>query len=137
MRQQVSVVRTQTDYILGSDCRVFHNVAIRDPRHNSDYFIVVGDLCGAYLREHSNYLRSRIRLPLCPTGRKTRTRADKLFSELRCSVPKPDKQLACHNSWISAETWRLVDKRVSTRRYPGQYHQRLTRLGRSIQDSLK
>ena len=38
------------DYILGSDRRIFQNVAVRDSRHNSDNFIVVGCLHGSSLR---------------------------------------------------------------------------------------
>ena len=30
-------VRYRTDYILGTDRRLFWNVSVRDPRHNSDY----------------------------------------------------------------------------------------------------
>ena len=44
------VVRSWTDYILGSDCRIFQNVSVRDPRHTSDQFMVVGCLCGAFPR---------------------------------------------------------------------------------------
>ena len=35
------------------------------------------------------------------------------------------------------EMWRLVNKRVSTRREPGQEQRRLRRLGRAIQAALK
>ena len=62
---------------------------------------------------------------------------DKIFDDLRLAVPKPDKQAACHNLWILVETWRLVDKRVSTRREPGQDQRQLKRLGRAIQAYLK
>ena len=66
-----------------------------------------------------------------------RTRAEKIFTELRRAVPKPDKQAACHDSWILLETWRLVDKRVATRREPGQDQRRFRRLGRAIWVELK
>ena len=35
---------------------------------------------------------------------------------LRRAVPKPHAWERRTNEWISEETWRLVDKRVSTRR---------------------
>ena len=120
MRRQGIVVRSWTEYILGSDRQIFQNVAIWDPRHNSDHSMFVGSLRGNFSREHSHYLGSRTRLPLCPPGRQMRTRLDELFAEFRCAVPKLDKHLARHNLWISAKTWRLVDKRVSTRRDPGR-----------------
>ena len=74
---------------------------------------------------------------MCPPGRQTRTWADELFAELRRVVSKQDKRSACHNLCISAETWILVDERVSTRSEPGRYQQRLRQLGRAIWDSLK
>ena len=30
-------VRSRTEYILGTDCRLFGNVSVRDPMHNSDH----------------------------------------------------------------------------------------------------
>ena len=38
------VIRSQTDYLLGTDRSLFRNVAVRDPRHNSDHYMVVGKL---------------------------------------------------------------------------------------------
>ena len=136
-RRQGRVVRSRMDYILGSGRWIFQNVAVWIPRHNSDHFMVVGSLHGSSPREHSRYLGSRTRLPLRPPGRQTRTRADKLFTELRRAVPKPDKQAPHQKSWISADTWRLVNKRVSTRRESGRDQRRLRKSGRTIQASLK
>ena len=118
--QQGRLVRSRTDYIMGSDRRIIQNVAVWDPRHNSDHFMVMGCLRGASPREHYRYLGSRKRLPLLPPVRQTRTQADKIFSELQRAVPKSDKQTARHNTWISAETWRLVDERFSMQQEPGQ-----------------
>ena len=137
MRRQGRLVRSRTDYILGSDCRIFQNVALRDPMHNSDYFMVMGSLREASPREHSNYLGIRTLLPLRLTGLQTRTQADELFVELRRAILKPVQRFACHNSWISAETWIFVDERVSMRRKPGRDQRRLRQLGRAIWDSLK
>ena len=126
--RQGRVVRSRTDYILGSDRWIFQNVAARDPRHNSNHFMVVRCLSGASPREHSCYLGCRTRLPLRLPGRHMRTREDKLFAELRSAVSKPDKRTARCNSCISEETWRIVDKRVSTSREPGRGQRRLRQL---------
>ena len=40
------------DYILGSDRRIFRNVTVRDPRHDSNHFMVMGCLQGSYPREY-------------------------------------------------------------------------------------
>ena len=57
-------VRSWMDYILGTDCRIFRNVAVRDPQNNSDRYLVLVCLRSSPLREHTDYLRMRMRLPL-------------------------------------------------------------------------
>ena len=49
MKRQGQVVRSRTDYILGTDRRLLQNVAVRDPRHNTDHYMVLGCLPGAPL----------------------------------------------------------------------------------------
>ena len=49
MRRKGEVVRSRTDYILGTDCLLFRNVTVRDPRHNSDHYMVLGCLTSAPL----------------------------------------------------------------------------------------
>ena len=64
MLQQERVVRSHTDYILGFSFRIFHNVDVQDPRHNSDHFVFMGCLRGSSLREPSHYLGSSMCLPI-------------------------------------------------------------------------
>ena len=52
-------VRSQTDYILGTDFRLFGNVSVQDPSHNSYHYLVLGCLHSASLKEHARYLRGR------------------------------------------------------------------------------
>ena len=40
-------VRSRTDYILGTERRLFRNVAVWDPRHNLDHYMVLGCLPSA------------------------------------------------------------------------------------------
>ena len=56
MRRKVQVVWSRTDYILGTDSRLFKNVAVRDPRHNSDHYMVLGCLPSAPLSATKRYL---------------------------------------------------------------------------------
>ena len=130
-------VRSRKEYILGSDLRIFHYVAVWNPQHNSYHYMVMGCLHGASQREHSLYLGQRARLPLRFPGRQTRTQSDKIFDKLRSSVPKPDKRAARHNSWISEETWRLIEKSVSVKGEPRRCQERLQLLGRVIRTELK
>ena len=45
-------VRSWTDYILVTDRRLFHNVALWDPRQNMDHYLVLGCLHGTNLSDH-------------------------------------------------------------------------------------
>ena len=53
MLQKGREVRSRTDYILGTDRRLFGNVSVRDPRHNSNHYTVLGCLHSASMREHT------------------------------------------------------------------------------------
>ena len=63
-------------------------------------------------------------------------REDKLFRDLRRAVPKPHEREKHRNVWISEETWRLANERVSARRGT-RVRARLRRLGRAVRASLK
>ena len=73
-------VRSRTDYILGTDRRLFGNVSVRYPRHNSDHYLVMGCLHSASLKEHMWYLGGQKKLPLRPPTEPTRE--DKIFAAL-------------------------------------------------------
>ena len=64
MVREGKVVRSWTDYILGIDCPLFWNVSVRDPRHNTDHYMVLGCLHSAPEREHTKYLTGCKRIPL-------------------------------------------------------------------------
>ena len=127
-------VRSQTDYILGTDRRLFEIVFVRDPWHNSDHYMVLGFLTSSPLTEHKRYLRGRKRWPLRPPTKPTRM--DKTFAALRRAVPKSQPRAARQNAWISEETWRLVYERVSARWDPRKGQALKRRLGRAIKASL-
>ena len=113
-------MRSRIDYIFGYDRQIIQNVAVRDPRHNSNHFVLMGCLCGASPRKNLRYLGRWMRLLLRLPGRQTRMWADKIFAKLRSAIPKPDKQAVRHNLWILEDTYRLIDKIVSARREPGR-----------------
>ena len=62
-------VRSRTDYILGMDHRLFGNVSVQDPRHNSDHYMVLGCLRSTSLKEHAQYLGGNKETPPPPTDR--------------------------------------------------------------------
>ena len=44
MMREGRLIRSWSDYLLGNDGSLFRNMAVRDPRHNSDHYMVVGHL---------------------------------------------------------------------------------------------
>ena len=90
MVREGKVVRSRTDYLLGTDRSIFRNVSVRDPRHNTDHFMVVGCLRRAPAREHACYIKGRKKMPLRPPMEPTRE--DGIFEALWRAVPKPHEQ---------------------------------------------
>ena len=134
MVREGKVVRSGPDYILGTDRRLFWNVSIQDPRHNTHHYMVLGCLCSAHKRKHTKYLTGRKQLPLRTPS--DPTQEDRIFAALRRAVPKPNARERRENGWISEDTWRLVDKRVSARRKTRD-QTRIRRLIQAIAASLK
>ena len=64
------------------------------------------------------------------------TLVDHLFAALRRVIPKAQTREARRNAWISEETWRLVDERVSARRDPRKGQAIKRKLGRAVKVSL-
>ena len=87
MWRKGQVVRSRSDYILGADSRLFTNVAVRDPRHNSDHDMFLGCLPSAPLLETKRYLGGRKQCPVRPPTEPSPT--DTLFAALRRAGPKP------------------------------------------------
>ena len=134
MLQKGREVRSRTEYIPGTDRRLFGNVSVRDPQHNSDHYMVLGCLPSASLTEQKWYLGGRkrwpVRLPAKPT------RVEKLSAALRGAIPKAQPRAARQNAWISEEMWRIVGERVSARRYPRKEQAIKRQLGREVKASL-
>ena len=73
-------------------------------------------------------------MPLRPPTKPTRE--DDVFAAQRRDVLKANSREARWNEWILAETWRLVDERVSARRDPAKRQALKRRLGCAIKGSL-
>ena len=87
MVREGRVVRFRTDYILGTDRFLFWNVSVRDPRHNTDHYMLLGCLRSAPKREHTKFLMRRNQLPLLTPS--DPTREDGIFAALRMAMAKP------------------------------------------------
>ena len=93
------MIGSQTDYLLGTDRSLFRNVAVRDPRHNSDHYMVVVHLQNETAQEHTKYIKGWRKMSLKPQN--DPMRQDELFGDLRRAVPKPHEQENHRNAWIS------------------------------------
>ena len=66
------VVRSWTDYLLGTDKSLFRNVSVRYLTHNTDHYMVVGHLRSATARDHTRYIKGRRKMMLKPPTEPTR-----------------------------------------------------------------
>ena len=122
-------VRFQTDYILGTYFHLFRNVAVRDPRNNSDHYMVLVCLLITPLREHTKYLGRSTWLPLRPLT--SPTKENGLFAALWSAVSKPKAREA------RKKKWKLIDDRVSALWVPTRDQAIIQHVGRAINVSLK
>ena len=99
------LVRSQMNYILGTDSFLFHNIVVHNARHN-----VLGCLCGAEPSAHLRYLGKRTRFHIRPQT--TPDKEDCMFYELWRAIPRPPQRERHSQSWISTETWSLIDTRM-------------------------
>ena len=127
-------VRSRTEYILGTDRRLFRNVAVRDPWHNSDHYMVLGCIPSTPPTEHKRDLGGRKRWTVRPPREQTRTY--ELFTALRRAVLRAQTREARRNAWILELTWRLINERVSARRDPQYGRAFKIRQGKAVKKSL-
>ena len=127
------MVRSQTNYILGTDSLLLQNVAFWDARHNTDHYLVLGGLHGSVPAAHSCYLGKRTHLSIRPPA--TPDKADHMFAKLWRAIPRPPRRKRHRQAWISPETWNLIDTRIETRQ---RRYQRSSRaLGHAIKAALQ
>ena len=65
-RRHYGLVTARCDYVLARDRRMFTNVAIRQPRKDSDHNMIVATLRSAPIAQNRAYPRSRKQFPLSP-----------------------------------------------------------------------
>ena len=112
-------IRSVTDYILAQHPLEFSRWAIKTPRHNSDHRAIVVELGVNSRREHSKYCQ-RHEYPIHSV--KPLCRIDQMFEDLCASCDLTTPQDHRDNSWISQDTWALIDKRASLARKHRSHH---------------
>ena len=106
-------VRSQNNYILGTDSRLLQNVAVWYARNNTDHYLVLGCLCGAAPDADLRYLGRSTRFPIRTPA--TQDRVDRMFVELWWDIPRPPWREHQRQAWISPETWSLINTRINVR----------------------
>ena len=77
-------------------------MAFQHTQHNSNLFMVMVYLRGAFPKEHSRYLGQQTCLPIKLLVRQMRTRLDNIFTKLWSMVPKTDKKLVDSGEGVDA-----------------------------------
>jgi hypothetical protein len=118
MRRGNSIIKAKCDYILGSEWGIFTKIAIRNPRHySSDHYMVMGGIASRPKRENKSYSSSRKSFPLKRNKITPINKADSIFDEIKSFVEKDARTTRRWSSWISQETWKLVDSRAALRQH--------------------
>jgi exonuclease III len=118
MRRGNSIIKAKCDYILGSDRGLFTKIAIHNPRHySSDHYMVMGTIASRPKRENRSFSRSRKSFTLKRDKITPINKADSIFDEIKSFVEKDARTTRRWLSWISPETWKLVDSRAALRRH--------------------
>jgi exonuclease III len=131
-----SMLSSRCDYILGSNRNLFRNMQLKQPRlFTSDHYLVLGELLSEPLRENRRYLGGRRRFPLHVSA--PVTKVEKLFTDIQtaCADPSPPVRPP-RPSWISLETWKMIDHRAERRRHPDFSATESSRLDRRIRKAL-
>jgi hypothetical protein len=79
--------------------------------------MVMGTIASRPKRENKSYSRSRKSFPLKRNKITPINKADSIFDEIKAFVEKDACTTRRWLSWISPETWKLVDSRAELRRH--------------------
>ena len=104
-------MRSQTNYILGTDSCLFQNVEVRDARHNMDHYLVLGRFCGSTPAAQSRCLGNCTHFTIRTLA--TPDRVDHIFAEIRRAITRPTYQENHFQTWILPDTWSLIEPRIA------------------------
>jgi exonuclease III len=134
MRREGRRIFSRCDYILATDPNNFRAFRIKNPRYESDHRMLVGILRTDSKRQHRRYVNKRARYSL-QIRSEDKSRADHLMEELTELIEKPARIDQRYESWISANSWKLVDAKAEARRCGDA--QAVSRLKVLLRKSLK
>ena len=107
--------RSVCDHILADQRQFITNCQIRVPRFETDHRAIVCTLRLGSVKHHQRYVRSRSSFPIPSPSDSAGNQGDRLLSELQSAV-KSQSSNGRNASWISNDTWRLIDQKASARK---------------------
>ena len=116
------------------DLCLFRNCQLKQAHFNTDHFILVATVTLASLSHHRRYARSRGRFPNPLTEANAKSEEDRLHAQLARARTRTGATNGRVKSWISGDSWTLMDRRAEARRLGDRL---LVRgLGRRLRRSL-
>jgi hypothetical protein len=138
MRRGNSIIKAKCDYVLGLERGLFTKIAIRNKRqYSSEHYMVMGNIASRPKRENKSYSRSRKSFPLKRNKITPINKDDSIFDEIKSFVEKDAPNTRRWSSWISPETWKLVDSRAALRRHGKTQCAEGRKLSRNISKGIK
>ena len=116
-------IRSTTDYVLTQCPFAFSRWVIKIPRFHSDHRAIVTELrlTKYSYAEHRRYCQLR-KFPIHSI--RPLNRVDQMFDTLCSYCEPPESEPSRDSSWISQETWHLVDRRAALA-HQHRYHHHL------------
>jgi hypothetical protein len=99
--------------------------------------MIIAILLSEPLRAHRSYTRARRAFPLHPPKGGPQSKEDALFEELKGFIARRPVQVRKWNTWISTDTWRLVDQKAALRQSTMFSEQEKNRLQMLIHCSIR
>jgi hypothetical protein len=75
--------------------------------------MIIAILLSGPLQAHRSYTRARRAFPLHPSKWGPKSKEDALFEELKGFITRHPAQVRKRNTWISMDTWTLVDRKAA------------------------
>jgi hypothetical protein len=135
-RRNGKLLGSVCDHILTDGQGDFLNCQIKNPQYVSDHKMLIATLRVGSEKHHQRYTRSRAMYSIRPIRIDKANEADKILAELAENAKGEVKTNGRRESWISTETWSLIDQRATARRV-GKNTESTDNLKRAVNQALK
>ena len=132
-RRRDVIVGAICDHIFSTSREIFTNCQLKRPRFDTDHCMLVSSVKIASVAHHRRYAKARSTFPL-GTLPAACSEVDTTHNTLAACRQKKGKTTGRNSSWISEDTWILIDRKVNAREI-GNWHL-AKELKREIRQSL-